>query len=43
VKKLVLTHIRPKPEAMMRALVRDVRNGYDGDILLGEDLMIVEI
>ena len=43
VKKLVLTHIRPKPEAMMHSLVQDVRNDYDGDILLGEDLMIIDI
>ncbi len=43
VKKLVLTHVRPKPEAMMHALVQDVRSGYDGDILLGEDLMIIEV
>jgi ribonuclease BN (tRNA processing enzyme) len=43
VKKLVLTHIRPKPEAMMQALVEDIRMGYDGDVLLGEDLMVIEI
>jgi len=43
VKKLVLTHIRPKPEAMMHSLIKDVRDGYGGDVLVGEDLMIIEI
>lgn len=43
VKRLVLTHIRPKPEAMMQALVQDIRIDYDGDVLLGEDLMVIEI
>jgi ribonuclease Z len=35
--------IRPKPEAMMQALVEDIRMGYDGDVLLGKDLMVIEI
>ena len=43
VKRLVLTHIRPKPEAMMQALVQDIRIDYNGDVLLGEDLMVIEI
>lgn len=43
VKRLVLTHIRPKSEAMMRSLVEDVRNAYSGEVLLGEDLMAIDI
>ena len=43
VKKLVLTHIRPKPEAMMRSLVEDVRKGYSGEVVVGEDLMVIEV
>ena len=43
VKKLVLTHIRPKSEAMMHALVEDVRRGYAGEIIVGEDLMMIDV
>jgi ribonuclease Z len=43
VKKLVLTHIRPKPEAMMRSLITDVRQDYDGELRLGEDLMVIDV
>jgi len=43
VKKLVLTHIRPKPEAMMRSLITDVRQDYDGEMCLGEDLIVIDV
>jgi len=43
VKKLVLTHIRPKSEAMMHSLMEDVRNDYSGDVHQGEDLMIIDV
>lgn len=41
VKKLVLTHVRPKSEAMMSSLVEDVRKDYSGELYLGEDLMVI--
>ena len=43
VKRLVLTHIRPKPDEMMRAMVEDVRGAYNGELLVGEDLMVISI
>ena len=43
VHRLVLTHIRPKPEAMMHALVEDVRVIYGGPVIVGEDLMVIRI
>ncbi|MBE9479648.1 MAG: MBL fold metallo-hydrolase [Chloroflexi bacterium] len=43
VKKLVLTHIRPKSEAMMQSLIKDVRKDYSGELYLGEDLMVIEV
>jgi len=43
VRRLVLTHIRPKSETMMRSLVQDVRSAYSGEVLLGEDLMTIEV
>ena len=43
VKKLVLTHIRPKPEPMMRALLADVRREFAGEIILAQDLMTLEV
>ena len=42
-KRLVLTHIRPKSETMLRSLAQDVRNAYSGEVLLGEDLMVIEV
>ena len=43
VKKLVLTHIRPKSETLMRSMLDDVRHDYTGDVVLGEDLMTIEV
>ena len=43
VKKLVLTHIRPKPEALMRSLLEDVHKDYGGEVVLGEDLMVIDV
>ena len=43
VKKLVLTHIRPKSEALMRSMVADVRHTYSGELLIGEDLMTIQV
>jgi ribonuclease Z len=41
VKKLVLTHIEPKSEGMMTSLIEDIKRDYDGEICLGEDLMVI--
>jgi ribonuclease BN (tRNA processing enzyme) len=43
VKKLVLTHIRPKSEAMLRSMMQDVRREYDGKVYLGQDLMTIDV
>jgi ribonuclease Z len=43
VKKLILTHIRPKSEALLEALIEDVRRKYQGEVHLGEDLMVIEV
>lgn len=43
VRRLILTHIRPKPEAMMRAMVEDVRGAYQGALQVGEDLMVIDV
>ena len=43
VKKLVLTHIRPKSEALMRSLVEDVHKDYSGALIVGEDLMVIDV
>ncbi len=41
--KLVLTHITPKSENMMKSLIEDVRRDYDGEICLGKDLMVINL
>ena len=43
VKKLVLTHFREKPERLMRAIEEDVRRDFDGEVILGRDLLEVEV
>ena len=43
VKKLVLTHIRPKSEAMLHSMMEDVRREYDGEVHLGNDLMTFDV
>ena len=43
VKKLVLTHFRQKPEHLMRALEEDVRRDFGGEVILGRDLLEVEV
>ncbi len=43
VKKLVLTHIREKPDEMLRSMVEDVRRDFDGVLVIGEDLMEIQI
>jgi len=41
-KRLVLTHIRPKSDAMMQALLDDVRRDF-GEVVIGRELMVIEI
>jgi len=43
VSKLVLTHFRKKSEALMRSIESDVRQDYAGDIILGEDLLSIDV
>lgn len=43
VKKLVLTHFRPKSEISMRSVLEDVRIEFAGEVILGQDLTTVEI
>ena len=43
VKKLVLTHFRQKPEHLMRAIEADVRRDFDGEVILGSDLLEIEV
>ena len=43
VKKLVLTHFREKPENLMRAIEEDVRRDFAGEIILGRDLLEIEV
>ena len=43
VKKLILTHIRPKSQAMLESLDQDIRQFYEGELIIGQDLMMIEI
>jgi ribonuclease BN (tRNA processing enzyme) len=43
VKRLVLTHIKDKSESMLESLVKDIRQSYHGKLVIGEDLMTIEV
>lgn len=43
VRKLVLTHFRPKSKDMLRSILSDVQKEFSGEVLLGEDLMSIEV
>ncbi len=43
VKKLLLTHLRQKSDAMLDDIAADVACDYDGPVLLGRDLMDVQV
>lgn len=43
VKKLVLTHFRRAPDAVIQSIASDVARDYDGPVVLGSDLLEVTI
>lgn len=43
VKKLVLTHLAPKSAAMLAEVEADARRNFDGEVVVGADLMAIEI
>ena len=43
VKKLILTHFREKPQSLMREIQEDVRRDFGGEVILGCDLMEIEV
>ena len=43
VKKLVLTHFRQKPESLMHELKNDVRRDFGGEVILGQDLLEIDV
>ena len=43
VKKLVLTHFRKKSDGMMQSIIQDIRKDYSGPVVLGSDLMQIEV
>jgi ribonuclease Z len=43
VKKIVLVHIREKPERLLDAMVKEVKMDYSGEAIIGEDLLEIQI
>jgi ribonuclease BN (tRNA processing enzyme) len=41
--KLVLNHIKEKSLEMLRSMAEEIRRGYDGPVVSGEDLMVFEV
>ena len=42
-RKLVLTHFDRKPDALLQAMLADVRRHYGGEVVLAEDLMVIAL
>jgi ribonuclease Z len=43
VKRLILTHIPPKPQLILDEMIEDVRKEFSGEIIMAEDLMVLDI
>ena len=43
VRQLILTHIRQKPVDSLEAMAREVRRIYDGDLVIGQDLLEIGV
>ncbi len=43
VKRLILTHFNAMPPEMLAAIAADVARDFAGQIVLGEDLMAIEV
>ncbi len=43
VKKLVLTHLAPKSAAMLAEVEADARRNFAGEVVVGADLMTLEV
>ena len=37
--KMALVHIREKPQRLLNAMVDEISKDYDGEIIVGEDLL----
>jgi ribonuclease Z len=42
-KKLVLYHIKQKPEDFLAPMVDEIRKDFQGPIIVGEDLMEIQL
>ena len=42
-KKLILTHIREKSDALLEETVREIRNCFNGEVIVGHDLLVVDV
>ena len=42
-KKLVLYHIKEKPKKFLALMVDEIRKDFNGPIILGEDLMEIQL
>lgn len=42
-KKLILTHIREKSDALLEESVREIRTCFNGEVILGHDLLVVDV
>lgn len=39
--KMALVHIREKPKELLESMLEDIRKDFDGEVVVGEDLLLV--
>ncbi len=43
VKRLVLVHIKEKGDELLRSMAEEIRRDFDGEVIVGEDLMVIKV
>ena len=43
VSRIVLVHIREKPKRLLDAMVKEIQEDYDGEIIIGKDLLEIRV
>lgn len=43
VKRLALVHIKEKSDELLQSMVEEIGRDFDGEVIVGEDLMEIEV
>ena len=43
VKRIALVHIREKPQRLLDAMIKEIQEDFNGEIIIGEDLLEIRV